>query len=89
MKPSAHRMPPKRQLGWHPGHDKVLSELFADPRLSVGELALRCGYSRWHVSRIRNTPEFQRRYEVLLALAAMQLVERRARNLIGPQSIFG
>jgi len=48
---------------WMPGHFAVLEWLLETRRPRLVEGARVTGYSRWHVSRILNSPEFQRRYE--------------------------
>ena len=51
------------------------------PQLKRSEVASATGYSRWHVSRIINAPDFRARYEELRAVIDRQLASRYVEGL--------
>ena len=56
-------MPKRPYPRWQRRHQTVLELLLENPRLKLEECARATGYSRTHVSRIVNSPDFRERYE--------------------------
>ena len=47
---------------WQRRHQAVLEWLLANPSSKLGACAQATGYSRTHISRIINAPDFQRKF---------------------------
>ena len=51
----------KKYPSWQRRHEGVFQYVTTNPCATVGEIASATGYSRWQISRICCSPEFQRR----------------------------
>lgn len=66
---------------WQRRHEAVLSWLFENPSKKLGDCAVATGYSRTHLSRIINSPEFCRRYSSLRRIHERVVSERAIERL--------
>ncbi len=62
-------MPKRPRPSWQHRHEPVLLWILQNPTKTLKQCAQQTGYSQSHISRIFNSPDFQRRY-------------RAARNII-------
>ena len=71
-------MPKRPYPRWQRRHDAVLQWLLQCPRATLKECARATGYSPSQISRIVNSPDFQRRYR-----AARKIIEEEiSRSII-------
>ena len=65
---------------WQRRHEAVLLWMVQHPGGKLYNCAEATGYSRWQVSRIVNSPDFQQRYKVVLDLQLKQTVAHMFRE---------
>ncbi len=66
---------------WQRRHEAVLLWMIQNPGGKVYDCAKATGYSRWQISRIINSPDFQIRYKDALDLRLKHTVEGMLRGV--------
>jgi hypothetical protein len=71
----------KQYPRWRRRHEAVLAWLLDHPAGKIKDCAVAIGYSRWHVSRIVNSPDFKARYKNLMDIQARMVAENYIRRI--------
>ena len=75
-------MPQRPYPRWQRRHEAVLVWLLENPTRKLKACAQATGYSRTHISRIVNSPDFRTRYEVALEAGHRDFSRRYFQRLV-------
>ncbi len=76
-------MPKRPYPRWQRRHESVFRLLLRDPRTTLKECARATGYSPSQISRIVNSPDYQRRYDAARKIIQEELFRSHIRRLRG------
>ncbi len=76
-------MPKRPYPSWQRRHEGVFRLLLRDPRTTLKECARATGYSPSQISRMVNSPDYQRRYDAALIIIQEELFRSYIRRLRG------
>lgn len=69
-------MPKRPYPHWQHRHEAVLLWCLQNPRMKQNDCARETGYSRGQVSRIINSPDFQREYQAAREIIREEITKR-------------
>ena len=70
-------MPKRPYPRWQRRHEAILLWLLENPPKKLKDCAAATGYSRTHISRIINSPDFRTRYDGALAVGRRDAYRRQ------------
>ena len=76
----------KKYPSWQRRHEIVLNWFLENPCSTNSECADATNYTQWHISRIINSPEFKKRYEVAMKHKRKLIFEEKMKKDLAVKS---